>query len=652
MRSGIAREAMDPSIRPQDDLFGHVNGTWISQTEIPPDRGRYGSFDILREQSEGDMRALLEEAAASGDGAGTDAALAGALYASFLDEERASTLGLGPVEHILAQVEAVADVQGLVVLLGRLQREGVGGAVEAFVTTDKTDSDAYIVYLEQSGLGLPDEAYYTEPAHEAVREAYRAHLVRMFTLAGVEHGRAQADAHAVYDLQSALAGGHWDRVRCRDAVATYTRLDAAGLRELSPAYDWAQWSRAAGAPDGAVDAVVARQPSYLQRLSVQLERTDIATWKAWLRAAVLHAYAPFLHGEIAAEDFDFYGRTLSGTPEQRARWRRGIALVDHLVGEAAGQLYVRHHFPPSAKEHAGALVANLVEAYRRDISDLAWMTSGTREKALEKLALFTPKIGYPDCWRDYAGLEMRADDLLGNVRRAYAFETDRMWRKLGSPVDRDEWFMTPQTVNAYYNPGMNEIVFPAAILQPPFFDPDADDAANYGAIGSVIGHEIGHGFDDQGSRYDGHGELRDWWTPDDRVAFERLAGALIEQYGAFTPREAPGEHVNGELTVGENIGDLGGVTIAHLAYRIALDGQEPPIIEGMTGDQRFFAGWAQIWRMRARLEETRRLLALDPHSPGEFRANIVRNLTEFYDAFDVREGDGLWLPQDDRVRIW
>ena len=661
MRSGIAREAMDLSVRPQDDLFGHVNGTWIAQTQIPPDRVRYGSFDILRERSEEHMRELLADAAAGTDGASSsevtgeaagDAALAGALFASFLDEDRAQALGLQPLAPTLEAIEAVRDVPGLLELLGRLQRDGVGGAVEAFVSTDKKNADAYVVYLEQSGLGLPDEAYYTAEQHAGVREAYREHLTRMFTLAGASAEDAAREARDVYALQEALAGGHWDRVRCRDAVATYTPVDRAGLVELAPAYDWAAWARGAGAPDVALDAVVVRQPSYLQRLSQQLAETDLATWKAWLRAAVLHAYAPFLHQEIAAEDFDFYGRTLTGTPEQRARWRRGIALVDHLVGEAAGQLYVRRHFPPEAKERAQELVANLVEAYRRDIAELAWMTPATREKALEKLELFTPKIGYPERWRDYSGLQLSADDLLGNVRAAYAFETDRMWRKLGSPVDRDEWFMTPQTVNAYYNPGMNEIVFPAAILQPPFFDAGADDAANYGAIGSVIGHEIGHGFDDQGSRYDGHGELVDWWTTDDRAAFEQLAGALIEQYDGFSPRDLPGESVNGALTVGENIGDLGGVTIAYLAYRIALDGEDPPVLDGMTGEQRFFAGWAQIWRMRAREQEARRLLAIDPHSPGEFRANIVRNLTEFYEAYDVREGDALWLPPERRVRIW
>ncbi len=651
MRSGIAREAMDPSVRPQDDLFGHVNGTWIANTQIPPDRGRYGSFDILREQSEEHMRELLQEPAGEGAQEG-DAGLARRLYASFLDEDRAESLGLEPLTPTLSAIEAVADVPGLLELLGALQREGVGGAVEAFVTTDKKDADAYVVYLEQSGLGLPDEAYYTGEQHAGLREAYRAHLGRMFALAGATEEDAARDAGAVFALQEALAGGHWDRVRCRDAVATYTRVDRAALAELAPAFDWAAWARGAGAPESALDAVVVRQPSYLERLSAQLLETDLATWKAWLRAAVLHAYAPFLHRELAEEDFDFYGRTLSGTPEQRARWRRGIALVDHLVGEAAGQLYVQRHFPPEAKERAQELVANLVEAYRRDIADLHWMTPATRAKALEKLELFTPKIGYPERWRDYAGLELRADDLLGNVRAAYAFETDRMWRKLGSPVDRDEWFMTPQTVNAYYNPGMNEIVFPAAILQPPFFDASADDAANYGAIGSVIGHEIGHGFDDQGSRYDGHGELVDWWSADDRAAFEHLADALIAQYDGFSPRDLPGEAVNGALTVGENIGDLGGVTIAYLAYRIALDGAQPPLIDGMTGEQRFFAGWAQIWRMRAREQEARRLLAIDPHSPGEFRANIVRNLTEFYEAYDVREGDALWLPPERRVRIW
>ena len=653
MRAGIDRAAMDERVRPQDDLFGHVNDAWIAATPVPDDRSRYGTFDILRERAEADMRALLEEDAPGGgaDG-GTSGALARTLYASFLDADRAEALGLAPIEALLAEAAAVPDGPAAMVLLGRLQREGVGGLAEVYVNTDPGSPDRYVPFLEQSGLGLPDEAYYREDAYAPIRTAYVAHLTRVFVLGGATEDEAGADAHAVLDLETRLAAGHWDRVTRRDAVKSYTLVDLAGLTEQAPNVPWAQWLAAGGAPELAQQAIVMRQPPYLRILSDELAATDAPTWRAWLRSAILHAYAPYLHGALVAENFDFYGRVLSGTPQQRERWKRGVALVDQLVGEDAGRLYVARHYPPHAEERMRQLVANLVEAYRRDIAELAWMTPATREKALAKLAAFTPKVGHPVRWRDYGALAFAADDLVGNVRAGYAFETDRMWRKLGGPVDRDEWFMTAQTVNAYYNPGMNEIVFPAAILQPPFFDVDADDAVNYGAIGSVIGHEIGHGFDDQGSRYDGSGALVDWWTAEDRAAFDERARALIAQYDAFHPRDLPAEKVNGALTVGENIGDLGGVTIAHLAYRIARGDAEPPIIDGMTGDQRFFAGWAQVWRMVVRPEEAKRLLAIDPHSPGEFRANIVRNLTEFYEAYDVRAGDGLWLPEAERVRIW
>jgi len=664
MRSGIDLAGIDTTIRPQDDLFGFVNAAWIAATPVPPDRGRYGTFDILRERAEEDMRTLLTEnrddVAANGDSAAdpvtADArrpgALARTLCASFLDQARAEAEGLAPIAPLLAEAAGVEDGAAAMVLLGRLQREGVGGLVEAYVNTDPGQPDRYVTFLEQSGIGLPDEAYYREDAYAPIRTAYLAHLTKVFAIGGADEATAAADAERVMGLETRLAAGHWDRVTRRDAVKSYTLTHLAGLTEQAPHVPWREWLAATGAPDTAYDALVMRQPSFLAALSEQLRETDVASWRAWLRSAILHAYAPYLHDALVAENFDFYGRTLSGTPQQRDRWKRGVALVDQLVGEDAGRLYVERHYPPHASERMAELVGNLVEAYRRDIGELAWMTPATREKALAKLDAFTPKIGCPARWRDYTGLTFSEDDLLGNVRAGYAFETDRMWRKLGAPIDRDEWFMNAQTVNAYYNPGMNEIVFPAAILQPPFFDVDADDAVNYGAIGSVIGHEIGHGFDDQGSRYDGAGALLDWWTEADRAAFDERAGRLITQYDGFHPRDLPQEQVNGALTVGENIGDLGGVTIAHLAYRIARGDADAPIIDDLTGDQRFFAGWAQIWRMAARPEEARRLLAVDPHSPGEFRANIVRNLTEFYDAFDVREGDALWLPEQERVRIW
>ncbi|GAB95592.1 putative endopeptidase [Kineosphaera limosa] len=661
--SGLDTAGMDRGVRPQDDLFGFVNGAWVRTTQIPQDKGRYGTFDLLRDEAQEHVRALLEQASAevtesesAETGGAADEreaelrALVGALYASFMDVDRVEELGLRPVHDELAAIDAAPDAAALWAVLGKAMREGVASPAVAYVHTDKRASDQYVTYVYQGGLGLPDEAYYREEQYEQLRAQYLDHIEAMFTLAG--RPDPAAEARTVLDLETRLAASHWDRVATRDAVKTYTKLTRAELEELAPHVPWEAWREGLGAPADAFDPCVVGMPDYLRALSAAVRDVPHAAWQSWARWHVLSARAPYLSSAFVDEDFDFFGRTLSGTPEQRERWRRAIGLVDALAGEATGRLYVREHFSPAAKERMETLVANLVEAYRRDISELEWMSPATREKALEKLAKFTPKIGYPAVWRDYSGLEFDAADLVRNVRAGYAFEADRDWAKLGGPVDRDEWFMSPQTVNAYYNPGMNEIVFPAAILQPPFFDAAADDAVNYGAIGSVIGHEIGHGFDDQGSRYDGDGELVDWWTEEDRERFDELAGALIAQYDGLSGRDLPDEQVNGKLTVGENIGDLGGVTIAHLAYRISKDGQEAPVIDDLTGDQRFFAGWAQGWRGKARPEEAKRLLSLDPHSPMDLRANIVRNLTEFYDAYDVQPGDALWLEPQDRVRIW
>ena len=664
-RSGIETAGMDTAVRPQDDLFGFVNGTWVAQTAIPADKGRFGTFDQLRDEAQEHVRVLLEDASGAvvereaeaarrpdSDGAAeTDlTALVGALYASFMDTDRVEELGLDPVRAELDAIDAATDTEALWRQLGRSMREGVSGPLVAYVNTDKRASDRYVTYLYQGGLGLPDEAYYREEQYGAIREAYVAHVGRMLALA--QRPDPAGEAAAIMAFETRLAAAHWDRVATRDAVKTYTRVTGAQLEELAPDVPWEAWREGLGAPESVFEPCIVGMPSFVEALSEAVRDVPHETWQAWARWHLLSARAPYLSSGFVEEDFDFFGRTLSGTPQLRERWRRAIGLVDALAGEATGRLYVRRHFSPAAKERMQVLVANLVEAYRRDISELSWMSPATREKALEKLAKFTPKIGYPDRWRDYAGLEFTAGDLVGNVRRGYAFEADRDWRKLGGPVDRDEWFMSPQTVNAYYNPGMNEIVFPAAILQPPFFDAGADDAVNYGAIGSIIGHEIGHGFDDQGSRYDGDGELVDWWTEADRERFDALAGALIAQYDALSSRDLPGETVNGKLTVGENIGDLGGVTIAHLAYRISLAEEAAPELDGFTGDQRFFLGWAQGWRGKARPEEAKRLLALDPHSPMDLRANIVRNLVEFHEAYDVQPGDGLWLEPDERVRIW
>ncbi|MEO5608867.1 MAG: M13-type metalloendopeptidase [Ornithinibacter sp.] len=650
MKSGIDPEGTDPGVRPQDDLFAHVNGGWLAATEIPADRGRYGTFDALREKAQEQVRTIIEEVAAGSPEPGSVAAKVGDLYAAFMDEDAVEVLGAQPLADDLEMVRGVEDAAGVMVAAGALGRTGVGGAVIPFVNTDSRDPSRYLVYLEQAGLGLPDESYYKEEQHQARRTAYLAHVQRMLELAGWED--AAEAASRVMALETRIAAGHWDNVANRDPVATYTLLDREGLAGLAPGLEWDGYLDALGAPATALDQVVVRQPDHITSVGTALAEEPIQAWRDWLAWHLVHERAPYLSASFVEENFDFYGRTLSGVPEMRARWKRGVSFVEDALGEAVGQLYVERHFGPHAKDRMLELVDNLVQAFRQSLSRVSWMGEETRVEALTKLGQFTPKIGYPDSWRDYSSLEVVPGDLLGNVRRAVAFEVDRAFAKLGAPVDLSEWFMTPQTVNAYYNPGLNEIVFPAAILQPPFFDVDADDAVNYGGIGAVIGHEVGHGFDDQGSQFDGTGTLRNWWTEDDRAAFQSLADALDAQFDTLESRDAPGKKVNGALTVGENIGDLGGLTIGYAAYRLSLGGEPAPELDGVTGEQRFFLGWAQVWRGKARREEAERLLAIDPHSPTDLRANAVRNLTEFHDAFGVAEGDGLWLAEEERVRIF
>ena len=650
MKSGIDPLGIDPAVRPQDDLFAHVNGGWLAATEIPGDRGRYGTFDVLREQAEEHVREIIEEVAAGSPTPGTVAGKVGDLFACFMDEETVEDLGVEPLGADLELVRGIESTGEVLGVSGVLGRTGVAGVVIPFVNTDDRDPSRYVVYLEQAGLGLPDESYYREDQHEARRTAYVAHVERMLDLAG--WADPSAAAARVMALETRIAAGHWDKVANRDPVATYTLVDREGLESLAPGLDWSAYLTALGAPETALDQVVVRQPDHLASIDAALAGEPVDSWRDWLAWHLVHAHAPYLSSAFVAENFDFYGRVLSGVPEMRARWKRGVSLVEEALGEAVGQLYVERHFGPHAKQRMLELVDNLVEAFRRSLSGVPWMGEQTRAEALSKLGQFTPKIGYPDSWRDYSALEVVPGDLVGNVRRAVAFEIDRSFAKLRGPVDRSEWFMTPQTVNAYYNPGLNEIVFPAAILQPPFFDVDADDAANYGGIGAVIGHEVGHGFDDKGSMFDGTGTLRNWWTEEDRAAFQSRADALAAQFDTLETRDAPGHKVNGALTVGENIGDLGGLTIGYSAYRISLGGEPAPEIDGATGEQRFFLGWAQVWRGKARREEAERLLALDPHSPTDLRANAVRNLTEFHEAFGVAEGDGLWLAPQERVRIF
>jgi putative endopeptidase len=649
--SGILISELDDSVRPADDLFRHVNGKWIARTEIPSDKARYGSFYLLAEEAEKAVREIIEEA--HNAEAGTVERSFGDLYVSFMDEERIEKLGATPLRPLLDEVASVDSIPALLATLGSLERKGTSGFFQLFVDNDPGDPERYLVFVEQGGLGLPDESYYREDTFAEVRAKYVEYLERILALAGLDD--AAARAQRIFDLETAIAAIHWDNVRSRDSEATYNLQTWAELTATAEksGVDLNTWADAIDAPEGVFTEIVVRQPSFVESLPTLLVADRLQDWKDWLAWQVIRSNAGYLSSDFVEANFDFYGKTLTGTPELRARWKRGVSLVEGSLGEAVGRIYVERHFPEAAKSAMDVLVANLVEAYRESITGLDWMTEVTRGKAIEKLDKFTPKIGYPVKWRDYSSIQISPDDLLSNVAAVNEFEFQRELGKIGKPLDRDEWFMTPQTINAYYNPGMNEIVFPAAILQFPFFDAERDAASNYGAIGAVIGHEIGHGFDDQGSKFDGDGRLTDWWTADDRAAFEQRTKSLIEQYNALAPLQVPDHHVNGALTIGENIGDLGGLSIAWKAYLLSLDGEEPPVIDGLTGAQRFFLSWAQAWQIKVRDAEVIRLLSIDPHSPNEFRCNqIVRNIDEFYTTFDVQESDALWLAPEDRVTIW
>ncbi|MBD2759742.1 peptidase M13 [Yimella sp. cx-573] len=649
MRSGLT-STFDGTVRVQDDLFGYVNNHWVRNNEIPDDRARYGSFDKLREESEANVRAIIEHAAALDAEPGSAERKVGDLFGSFMDTAAIEGAGAQPLQERLQQIAALESNSELSGLIGELCRRGVWGPFVLYVTADAKDPERYIAYFEQGGLGLPDESYYREEKYEEIRQKYVPHIERMATLAGITD---PADfARRVLELETRLATHHWDVVATRDAVKTYNKHSLADLKALAPEFDWDAWVSGINAPDGAFDHVVVGEPSFFSGMSSALVDHELDDWKAWLSWKLISDQAAYLSDDFVQESFDFNGKTLSGTPQLKERWKRGVAVVESSLGEVVGQLYVAQHFPPRAKERMVELVDNLIEAYRRDFETLEWMSPATRERALSKLSMFTPKIGYPDKWRDYSDLEIKADDLLGNLARSAEFELMRQLRRIGGPIDRTEWLMTPQTVNAYYHPVMNEIVFPAAILQPPFFDVEADDAVNYGGIGAVIGHEIGHGFDDQGSRFDGDGSLTDWWTPEDRERFDALAQKLIAQFDEESPADAPDIKVNGGLTVGENIGDLGGLTIGYKAYSIAQEVNPAPELDGFTGNQRFFLGWSQVWCGKARPDEAKRLIATDPHAPANCRANVARNLREFHEAFGVAPGDGMYLAPEDQVRIF
>jgi putative endopeptidase len=647
--SGIDLSTFDNTVRPQDDLYQHVNGAWLKVTEIPDDRPLEGTFTALRDGSEIAVRDIIEEAAAKGEAASGIERKVGGLYSSFMDEAAAEAKGMEPIRQRLADVFATTSVADLVSLAGRLFRADVAGIFYIYPAPDAGNPDRVLLYTGQGGLGLPDESYYREEKFAPMVAAYEAHVRTMLELAGV--AEAGAAAGRVVALETKLAGHHWDNVTLRDPQKTYNLKTADEASAIFPLL--ARWFEAAGIDEAKRQEIVVSTPPFFEGAAALLESEPLAHWQEWLAMRVVSAAAPYLSSAFVNANFAFYGTTISGTPRNKDRWKRGVGVVEGALGEAVGQIYVSRHFPETHKARMQTLVANLIEAYRQSITAVGWMGEATKAEALRKLEGFRAKIGYPEQWIDYSAVEIDPADLLGNVERAHNADVDRHLDEVGKPVDRNKWLMTPQTVNAYYHPMMNEIVFPAAILQPPFFTADADDAVNYGGIGAVIGHEIGHGFDDQGSQFDGGGALRNWWTDEDRQAFERLTAKLVAQYEALSPYAAPGHTVNGRLTLGENIGDLAGLTIAYKAYLISLDGKEPEVLDGLTGHQRFFASWAAGWRQVIRSEEAIRRLATDPHSPNEFRTNaIAKNLEAFHEAFDVTEQDGMWMAPGERVSIW
>ena len=652
MKPGLDKAELSQNISPKQDLFRHVNGSWLDNTEIPEDKAVYGSFYLLADDAELAVKEILEEAA-SNPLPGVSQQI-GELYASFLDEERIEALGAKPLQEDLKKINGIQNFPELFKMLGALERTGVGGLWGSYIDNDPGDPERYLVHLYNGGLGLPDRDYYTDEKYAEIRDEYPQHISRMFGLAGFNAETAKASAAAILALETKIAAIHWTRVESRDAEKTYNLKSLSELKALNKSILWDEYLTGLGLDDSFLEWNVVMMPSYFESLDKILTDENLESLKTWLSWIFIRAHAPYLSKDFVNERFAFYGTKLTGQPVIRTRWKRAVGLVEGSLGEAIGQIYVEKHFPASSKAHMDKLVGHLIEAYRQSIDQLSWMTAETKEKAQLKLTKFTPKIGYPVKWKDYSSIVIDRSDLLQNIKNVSEWEFEYEVKKIGSPIDRDEWHMTPQTVNAYYNPGLNEIVFPAAILQPPFFSDQADDAINFGGIGAVIGHEIGHGFDDQGSKYDGDGKLVSWWTKDDREAFEKLTKSLIDQYNELSPEQLEDSHkVNGELTIGENIGDLGGLGIAWKGYLISLGGKEPPVIDGMSAAERFLFSWAQCWRAMSRDEIAIQRLATDPHSPAEFRCNqVVKNLDIFHDTFQTTPDDSMWLTPEERVVIW
>ncbi len=649
LESGIDMQYVDASVRAQDDLYRHLNGLWLDTFQLPADKGLYGAFIAVDDTTQDQLRSLVE-GLDSAPAPTADTRKLADLYASFMDEERLERLGATPLTASMAAIDALSSKSGIAALIARFNQSGADAPYDIGIDPDPKDSTRYAVTLTQSGLGLPDRDYYLkdDAKLKEARGKYREHVQKMLALAGLpDAGQSAGDIVA---LETKMAALQWTRVENRDPQKTYNKVGIAKLSDLMPGYDWSSYLAAGGIGDK-TDYVIVRQPSYFTGLDKLIAETPLPVWKSYFKWHEIAAAAPYLSKAFVDERFAFSGTILRGIPQNRPRWKRGVALLNGSMGEAIGKLYVEKYFPPQNKARMESYIHNLLEAYRRDIVTLDWMSPATKQGAQAKLDKLVTKIGYPNTWRDYGTLVIARDDLWGNVVRASQFEYRRGVAKLGAAIDRNEWFMTPQTVNAYYNPVMNEIVFPAAILQPPFFDAKADDAVNYGGIVSVIGHEVSHGFDDKGSQYDGDGNLRDWFTPDDHAKFAAKTQALVAQYNAYEP--VPGYHVNGELTLGENIGDNSGLAIAYQAYELSLGGRTPPVIDGLSGPQRFYLGWVQVWRGKVREDQAIERIKTDPHSPPAVRGTApLRNQAGFYSAFGVKPGDKMYLPPDQRVTIW
>ncbi|MBD0778130.1 peptidase M13 [Maribacter sp. ANRC-HE7] len=646
--SGVYKEFMDTSVNPGDNFTAYVNGTWIKNTEIPADKASYGIGYILHEESEDNVKKIIEESASGDFEQGSDEQKVGGLYQSYMDMETRNKLGVTPLADEFSKIEGIKDYDELATYFAYGNKYGINVPMSLFVYQDFKDPTIYTVYTWQSGLGLPDRDYYLKDDERSkeIKAKYVAHIEKMFGLANLPNGASAAKT--VMALETKIASKQLEKEKTRDLVSLYNMLPVDTLSNIMPNFNWSNYLEEAGL--GNQDKLGVLMLDYTKALDGIIQDTDLDTWKTYLKWSVLDANSTRLTEALDKQNWEFFSKELSGTKEQRPLWRRGVSTVNATLGEVVGKVYVKKHFPPEAKARMETLVDNLLKAYEVSIKDLDWMSEETKKEALEKLSKFTPKIGYPDTWKSY-DLEIKADDLYGNLRRSTLMEYERELAKLGQPIDKSEWGMTPQTVNAYYNPTMNEIVFPAAILQPPFFDMNAEDAVNYGSIGAVIGHEIGHGFDDAGSSFDGDGAMRNWWTESDREEFKKRTGALVEQYNGF--EVLPDLNVNGEFTLGENIGDLGGLSIALKAYKMALNGEESPVMDGFTGEQRVFIGYAQSWRNKARDEALRVQVNTDPHSPAEFRVNgVVRNVPEFYTTFNVTESDSLYLAPEERVKIW